>query len=730
MRLAILSDIHGNLLALEAVLADLDARGGADQLAIAGDICLGGPRPLEALERVRALGCPVVQGNTDRDLVAASHGASDAAEGALLAWTRERLGDDGLAYLRGLPFSHRIEGPRADAAVLVVHANPKNLDDPLRPFAPVETIAPFLDEVAPDVAVVAFGHLHIPYTRSVGRLLLADIASVGLPKDGDRRAGYGMLTWQDTADGGEWAVELRRVEYPVEQVVEQLREAQPPDAAGLVRALLRARYPNMTEARGGRPARPSRAKAAAPPTAAQPADSNATQVAPSGTEDRPPLSAPRRDRAASGTAARTATAAAANRLKDTAPPPLLEEALPAVTGPDTAEAATLAAAAGSEVLPQPRGTEGAGAGPGAAQADAKARRKAAKEAKRAAKQAATPEFAAAAPFGSAVGALLVERLRIVLAYEAGVRAGDDPEAVHDMRVGIRRLRAALDAARPFAKPKPFRRRERALKDLADALGAVRDADVLLEFLVKRSDAAANAERPGLTALRDQIAAQREEDRTALLTALDEWHDDGVAGTFERFARQLRGVDTLVGAVARQELAASVAKFADRLGALTAPDDIRALHRLRIAAKQLRYTLELFSAVLGDDAPGLIADLKELQEDLGILHDRDVLAERLIAERLAAATRELNALAQAVRDPGDRADRLAAVRAHLAAPDSLGATADGVYGLLADVTDERRATFDDLLVRWRALEERRFLERLRDLAGPERDARETLPVAGR
>ncbi len=69
MRLAIMSDVHGNLTALEAVLADIAGQGPFDALGVAGDLCEWGPRPREALARVRELGCPVVQGNTDRNVI-------------------------------------------------------------------------------------------------------------------------------------------------------------------------------------------------------------------------------------------------------------------------------------------------------------------------------------------------------------------------------------------------------------------------------------------------------------------------------------------------------------------------------------------------------------------------------------------------------------------------------------------------------------------------------------
>src|SRR5215217_1952108 len=177
MRLAILSDIHGNVLALEAVLADLGARGGADVVAIAGDLCLGGPRPREVLERVRALGSPVVQGNTDYSLALPPEELEDRETADLHAWTRERIGDAGIEYLRNLPFAHRIREPEGEGVVLIVHANPQNRDQHLRPLAPESQVAPLLEGVAPEITTIAFGHLHIPYVRQVGRLRLVNISS-------------------------------------------------------------------------------------------------------------------------------------------------------------------------------------------------------------------------------------------------------------------------------------------------------------------------------------------------------------------------------------------------------------------------------------------------------------------------------------------------------------------------------------------------------------------------
>lgn len=266
MRLAILADIHGNATALDAVLTDLDRRGGADAIVVAGDLCLDGPKPREVLDRVRALHCSVIQGNTDRDLAAAGAGGAETDWARLLAWTRERIGEEGVAYLRDLPFSRVVEAPLPGAAVLVVHANPRDLDQHLRPLAPDDELRPLLAGVPPSVAVVAFGHLHIPYTRQVGRLLLADISSVGLPKDGDPRAGYGLLTWAD----GAWHVEQCRVDYPLEAVVTELREAAPPGVEELITTLVRATYPNPSKARGERREKQKGKRAAVPVDPAEP----------------------------------------------------------------------------------------------------------------------------------------------------------------------------------------------------------------------------------------------------------------------------------------------------------------------------------------------------------------------------------------------------------------------------------------------------------------------------
>lgn len=236
MRIAIISDIHGNHTALEAVLEDLEQQPAIDQLVVAGDLCLNGPYPREALERVRSLDCPVIQGNTDLEIVTQAPQKGEKKR-TTVGWTREQIGAGGIAYLESLPFSHHIANPQG-SDVLIVHANPLNLEDAIFPNASDAALKNLLGEVDSSIGVLAFGHLHIAYTRHWRNLLLVDVGSCGLPRDEDRRAAYAILDWQD--DG--WQAEIRRVHYDVQEVVKQLKTCGIPNAEKRIKVLLEARY--------------------------------------------------------------------------------------------------------------------------------------------------------------------------------------------------------------------------------------------------------------------------------------------------------------------------------------------------------------------------------------------------------------------------------------------------------------------------------------------------------
>jgi len=239
VRVALFSDIHGNIRGLDACLADLQAQGGADVLVGAGDYCMDGPRPAKVLERLREVGATCVRGNTDRYISDVESFPAEGDDGASLVWQRKVLGSAWLAWLAGLPFALRF-GEDA-GALLVVHANPKSDDEHIWPDADDA----FLERITRDVTerTIAFGHLHLPYARVWRDRLFVNVASAGLPKDGDARAGYALLTQRS----GGWQVKHRRVPFDVERVAQDIADSGMPDVKKRTSVLRRHRYKNIDE---------------------------------------------------------------------------------------------------------------------------------------------------------------------------------------------------------------------------------------------------------------------------------------------------------------------------------------------------------------------------------------------------------------------------------------------------------------------------------------------------
>lgn len=237
MRLALISDIHGNVRGLEACLDDLKAQGGADEIVGAGDYCMDGPRPREVLERLDAIGARCARGNTDRYIGLPED--EDGEDAAALTWQRERIGPTWTQWLRELPFSLCIgEGPDA---LLVVHANPKDDERHIWPDADDA----FLEDATENTLerTVAFGHLHMPYVRMWRDRLFVNVSSAGLPKDGDPRAGYAILTQRPSG----WQVKHRRVAFDVDKVARDIDKQDMPDRKKRISVLRRHRYKELDE---------------------------------------------------------------------------------------------------------------------------------------------------------------------------------------------------------------------------------------------------------------------------------------------------------------------------------------------------------------------------------------------------------------------------------------------------------------------------------------------------
>jgi predicted phosphodiesterase len=237
-RVAVLSDIHGFSLALETVMADLERRGPFEQVVVAGDLCEVGPDPWGVIELLQELPWTVIQGNTDRDLVEAS---TFGANPPSIAFTLETIGEEGIDFLNGLPFSHRIAPPgRASGGsdLLVVHANPRNQVEKLDPEMSDDELRETIG--SEPFGALAFGHLHVCYTRQLDGALLIDVSAVGNPKDGDLRCKYGIVEWDDAAE--RWRGELIKLPYPLEETAEQIYASGLPDPDKTLRKLRKASY--------------------------------------------------------------------------------------------------------------------------------------------------------------------------------------------------------------------------------------------------------------------------------------------------------------------------------------------------------------------------------------------------------------------------------------------------------------------------------------------------------
>jgi predicted phosphodiesterase len=237
MRIAVLSDIHGNLVGLDACLADLRAQGGADAVVAAGDLCLDGPKPKKVLQRLEEIGAQALRGNTDRVIASLNGEAIAEVETQQIEWTRRDLGEKWLQWLAELPFAIRIG--EDENQLLVVHANPTNDVEHLWPDADDALLQRLIGEDG--ATAIAFGHLHLPYVRMWRGKLLVDVASAGLPKDGDARAGYAIFTERV----GGWEVKHRRVEFDVKKVATQLADCGIPGSGELINTLRRHRYKRL-----------------------------------------------------------------------------------------------------------------------------------------------------------------------------------------------------------------------------------------------------------------------------------------------------------------------------------------------------------------------------------------------------------------------------------------------------------------------------------------------------
>jgi predicted phosphodiesterase len=218
-RVALISDMHGNAVALDAVLGEL-AREHFDEIVCLGDVAQGGPQPVGVVDRLRELGWRCVFGNSDEFLFTLESRIEPVTERvrAIGEWSREQLGEERLEFLQS--FERTVELDLEGRRLVCCHATPTSNEDVVLPETPREEIARALG----DADVVACGHVHLQWFRRVDRRLWLSVGSVGLvyehkePLDEqpfDPWAEYAVVT----ADGGRLAVEFRRVPFDVEALL-------------------------------------------------------------------------------------------------------------------------------------------------------------------------------------------------------------------------------------------------------------------------------------------------------------------------------------------------------------------------------------------------------------------------------------------------------------------------------------------------------------------------------
>ena len=227
MRLAVLSDIHGNIHALQAVWDDIRAQM-PDAVMCLGDLVGYGAFPNEVIDFVRHPAIPVLMGNYDdgvgydRDDCGCVY--KDPLDDALghqsLLWTRERVTTEHKAYLRSLPFDRR--ETYAGHRVRLVHGSPRKINEYLYEDRP-ESVFRNVARVA-EADVLFFGHIHLPYQKRVDQTLFVNDGSVGKPKDGDPRAGYVIAEFRPRLD-----IQFRRVAYDVAAAAQAVRQSGLPE---------------------------------------------------------------------------------------------------------------------------------------------------------------------------------------------------------------------------------------------------------------------------------------------------------------------------------------------------------------------------------------------------------------------------------------------------------------------------------------------------------------------
>ncbi len=224
-RVAVITDIHGNLPALEASLDAIDQIG-VDQIYCGGDLVGYGPYPNEVCALIEEREIPTIYGNYDYaigreldDCGCAYVTQHDRELGQRsVAWTLANTDERAKDFMRALPFDLRFE--LGDVPIHLVHGSPRKVNEYLfedKPASLYERLA-----AAEEARLLVFGHTHKPWVHTYGGVLFVNCGSVGKPKDGDRRCAFAIL---ELDAAGEVQVSIERVPYDAEAVAREVEAA-------------------------------------------------------------------------------------------------------------------------------------------------------------------------------------------------------------------------------------------------------------------------------------------------------------------------------------------------------------------------------------------------------------------------------------------------------------------------------------------------------------------------
>ncbi|OMP67172.1 metallophosphoesterase family protein [Domibacillus epiphyticus] len=221
MKIAFISDIHGNAVALDAVLCDIKKKQ-VDKIYVLGDICYRGPEPKRSLQLIQSLNTNVIKGNADEWVVRGVQ-KGEVPDSAIdmmnteREWILSNLEKEDIDYLQKLP--KELQFDAAGLSIHVFHATPDSLFDVVVPGESDDILKTKLMSSS-ESDVYVYAHIHKPYIRFINGKVLINIGSVGLPFDGVKKSSYAIIKIEEC----QISTSIERVEFDVEKVVKQYEQ--------------------------------------------------------------------------------------------------------------------------------------------------------------------------------------------------------------------------------------------------------------------------------------------------------------------------------------------------------------------------------------------------------------------------------------------------------------------------------------------------------------------------